>query len=173
MIGSSACMDSLHAFAAKAFADWRGLLSPCLIEDALHILMPQDEWIGTGSLGSDALAASYRFCRVPSYPAPVRVWFADSEVRLIEAEGPLESLSFAQLTRQLGEPEARLDSWYGFAAVEKGEWVYAARGIAVSCGPSGREVSRLYVFAPISVQDYVQDVRINQRQRPLPPARKS
>jgi hypothetical protein len=173
MSGSSACMESLHAFAARAFADWRGLLSPCLIEDALHILVPQDEWIGAGNLGSSALAASYRFCRVPSYPTPVRVWFADSEVRLIEAEGPLESLSFTDLTRQLGEPEARLDSWYGFAAVEKGEWVYATRGIAVSCGPSGIEVSRLYAFAPMSVQDYVRRLRIDQRQRPLPEARKS
>ena len=173
MSGSSACTDGLHAFAARAFADWRGLLSPCLIEDVLQVFTPQDEWIGAGTLGSNALAVSYRFCHVPSYAAPVRVWFAGSEVRLIEAEGPLEGMSFTQLTRHLSEPEAKLDSWYGFAAVEQGEWVYAAKGIAVSCGPSSREISRLYVFAPMPVQDYVRNLRIDQRQRPLPEARKS
>jgi hypothetical protein len=167
----SACLDALRAFAAKRFADWRGLPAPCSVEDALGVFAPQSEWVGAAALGSDSVPASYRYCTAPSYATPVRLWFADSEIRLLDAEGPLDGLPFAALAAPLGEPEAKLDTWFGFARVAAGEWVYAARGIAFAGDSSCRQIHRLWVFAPTTVEHYLQTLRVDLRQRPLPEAR--
>ncbi len=167
----SACLDALHAFAAKAFAGWRGLPQSCSVDDVLGVFAPQSEWIGAGALGRDSVPASYRFCTAPSYAAPIRLWFVESQIRLLEAEGPLDGLPFAALAAQMGEPEAKLDTWFGFARVEAGEWVYAARGIAFAGDSGCRQVHRLWVFAPATLEHYLQTLRVDLRQRPLPEAR--
>ena len=171
MNGRSANLDALHAFARKAFAEWRGLSAPCALEEALRVFEPQSEWIGTGRLGLHAVEAHYRFVRAAAYAEPLRVWFADTGILLVEAEGPIDDLLFPALTSQLGEPEARLDTYFGFSRVEKGEWVYPSRGLALSSDSGGREIHRLWAFAPTTLSGYLEELRVDLKQRPMTEAR--
>ncbi len=168
MTASSPCLAALNAFAQKEFAEWRGLPFSCTMSDALQAFAPQDEWIGAGKLGSAAVAANYRFFVVPSYPAPVRVWFDDSVIHLVDVEGPIEDLTFQALSERLGGQAVKLDSYFGVVKVDEGEWVYADRGIAFSGDTGRREIYHLWVFAPTTAESYRQHLRMDLRERPMP-----
>ena len=171
MPAQTACQKVLKAYARRDFADWRGLPADCTVDEVLHVFNAQDEWIGSGNLGLDAVSANYRYCLVPSFNAPVRVWFVPKRVLQLEAENPPDDLTTTALESALGEPLAKLDSYFGVALIEQNEWVYPERGIAFNTQSEGTGITRLCVFAPTTLESYRHKIRLNVRQRPMPEAR--
>jgi hypothetical protein len=162
------CSEVVEMFARQDFAAWRGLPPDCTVGEVLERFAPQDDWIGFAQLGSDFVAASYRYCRVPSYGTPVRIWFIDERVVELEAMDLAKMTDVQELADVLGQPPARLDSYLGVVLVENGEWVYPERGLAFSTDSSGQHVSRLSVFASTDLEGYRRRLRVKTGATPMP-----
>jgi hypothetical protein len=172
MTDTSTCDKALRAFAAKDFVNWHGLPAACMDNDLQRIFSAQDDWVGTGRLGLDAITAKYRFWHVNGYSSPVRTWLVKSRLVEIDVETLADELRVAVLASVLGAPTAKLDAYFGVPLIEQSEWVYPERGIIFNTDSSGTFIARLGVFVPATLEVYRHKLRMNLQQKPVPASKR-
>jgi hypothetical protein len=96
---------------------------------------------------------------LPGYDRP-HVNLRDGALVLFDARPELDA---AALLADLGEPEAKLDAYFGTLKRPEGEWVWASRGIAI--WKSGDSVFHLALFTPTSVENYKATLSPDLRKR--------
>jgi hypothetical protein len=151
---------ALSRFAALALEEWDGLPA-CTLADVEAVWRP-----GEAPAREVPLGAAYEIADARRYdagPLWVRVWSRGDAVVLLDVEGPFDLDPSA-----FGEPEARLAAHAGFASYPDGELVYGDRGLVLGVSPESGVALYAAVFAPCSVQEYVERLRIDRVQRPMP-----
>jgi hypothetical protein len=158
------CDEALRAFAARRFADWRGLPACTLADIRRHFELLDDE-PHPGQLGRRA--ASWTAMTVEGYDEPVQLWFDEQHVLLLLAEYP-ELPDWPALAKKLGEPAAKLDSHLSTLLIPGSEWVYPGRGISLFVNPENMALLRVAVYAPATLAEYEAGLRLRFKQRRLP-----
>jgi hypothetical protein len=155
------CESVFRDFGARRFADWSGLPRDCAISQLAAASRSGMPGVGSGRIGKRA--AEFRTFKIDGFPHAVRAWFEGDTLLMLDAEYPDPSGTLAAEIEKLGEPEARLDSWWDVLNLKRAEWVYASRGLAAFINPDNRTVLRLLAFPPASLADYERNFRIDWR----------
>jgi len=155
------CESVLQAFGARHFADWTGLEPGCAKARVAAVFPSWLPGIGAGQIGDRA--AQYHMLEIAGYPRPVRAWFDDDILLMLDAEYPDPAHVLAGDIEALGEPEARLDCWWDVVSLARAEWVFAARGLAAFINPDNRIVLRVLTFPPVSLAEYERSFRVSWR----------
>jgi hypothetical protein len=152
MIGSpgGALADVLTRLCALDVAAWRGLPHGLTWHGG-----PDDDVPAAAALGDAFEPADMVHVSVPSSEVTARLWLREDVVVLVDVAPDDEA---AELPEQLGEPDRRLDTRYGLRALPHGEWVYAARGLALVV--DDERVRHVIGFAPCAVDTYVSRLRV-------------
>lgn len=116
---------------------------PALADDVDH----------DGELGRAYVDVSWRETSTGIAGTTFRVWHIERRVVALELEGPPME-SWAALRERIGAPEAKLAYHQQATPVPDGQWVYAARGLAVFTWQEAEYLDRVVVFAPTTVDDY-------------------
>ncbi len=164
------CDRALELFSQQAFDEWHGLPAECRFADISRKFQLVADARGQSRLGDRQ--ASFAVVTVSGYTEPVRVWLDDADrVVLMDVEYPSMRLAPGDLLRVLGEPAAKLDTYWGTIELDAAEWVYPDRGLVLFINPDTNEVLRLGVFPATSLDGYEREFRMNLRQRRLPQPR--
>jgi hypothetical protein len=147
---------ALSAFACRRFTDWQGLPPDCTLADLTAHAPLLDEAVGHGVAGARRLWSQFRLVSFPHYPEPVRAWFAENRLWMLDVDYPALPEPPA---RMLGAPEARLDCHWDLLRLEAGEWAYPSRGLSAIVNPVTERCLRLAVFVPTTLTAWVQDIR--------------
>ena len=157
------CRIALQLFAEKQFVNWRGLPQGCSLADVTTMFSLANKGVGSGHLGRSQRQVEFRMLQVKGYKHPVRAWFDSTKLAMLDAEHPGLEQQLSSVLASLGEPEAKLDFYWDIVEIEKGELVYASRGITFFTDPTDNQVLRLLVFPATSFQDYVEKFRLQFR----------
>jgi hypothetical protein len=114
---------------------WKGLPEGCSEDDLARwfSLRPGE---GMVYLGSEMVAYRFRMADVQGLAEPVQLCFQGETLHLVRTgPWPADPAACRRLLQRLGEPDDRLDLVFGMGTIAAGEWVYAARGLAVGVVP--------------------------------------
>jgi len=164
------CASQVKAFREKRFADLRGLPAACRLNDVATELGVRPG-ASSGWLGEQQRQLSFQVAVVPGFAEPIRVWYDQGFVLLLDAEYPEPPGDWAALRTALGPPEVKLDYRWGVVNVVGGEWFYPARGLTIFLTPALDKVIRVATFAPTPLATYRQSLRpVSQlEERPVRP----
>jgi hypothetical protein len=162
----TACKAALRIWADRDFRRWRGLPAGCSLTDVTSVFPLLNDGVGMSILGEQN--ADFRMVMVDGYDSPVRVWSNDDHVLMLDVEFPQLSTSLDALLAELGEPEARLDSFLSTLRLEQSEWVYPSRGLTLFINPDNDVLLRLAVYSPTTLDAYKKELLMNLRTRRLP-----
>ncbi len=160
------CERVLTQFAHKELTALRGLPS-CTPEDVARVLTPLGS-PNRGRLGDPSREMELRRYQVPAYSEPVRGWFTGGKLVLLDVEYPEPTQGWQELTRELGEPDGKLDFAWHIHSLENAEWVYAQRGLAVVVKPDPGLILRVAAFAPTTLDGYRSELRFISKYREEP-----
>ena len=169
---AAACVVALKVFTWPHLEGWRGLAPRCSLTDLKQVLEVPDGRPGSGSIGADRRELSWLWSVGNGFPDSIRVWLDGDQVVLLETKVVGKPADFVALARKLGEPAAKLDSFFGLAAIPKGEWVYPDRGLTLFVNPEDHDPWRVAVYRPTTLEDYKKRLRPitgRPRRRPLSP----
>ena len=162
------CASALENFAARDFGKWTGLPSCSLAEVTQRFRLVSD---GYGFTRLGRTKREFRMLIVENYDQPVRVWSDDARVLMLDVAYPSLSVGVADLVKDLGQPQAKLDCEWSTIQIAQGEWVYADRGLALFLSPESSNVLHLAVFSSATLQDYEESFRLHLGERRFPSAR--
>jgi hypothetical protein len=148
------CTIALHNFVAGKLAEAR-LPAGCTLDgacEALDALKHAKD--ATGSLGSDRVQARWRAIDTGVAGERLLLWHDGEHVLAIELEAPRVANGWDALRQAIGNPDAKLPYWDGVVEAATGQWVYAARGLALYTTLADTELSRAIAFPPTSVDAY-------------------
>lgn len=157
----------LRRFAARDFAGWSGLVPHTTVAD-IAAAFEVDDTPQPATLGSEHRAAGWATVAAGGYPDGIRIWFDGIEVALLDGPDPELPGSLETLLGELGEPEARLDAYFGTLLLKGSEWVYPARGLTVYVNPANMLLLRLVAYAPASLDTYERHLRLDLQVTHLP-----
>jgi hypothetical protein len=160
------CASALQKFAARDFGTWTGLPESCSLAEVTRQFRLVDEDSGLARLGSTK--REFRVLDVSGYEHPVQVWSEGSRVLALDVEYPSLLSEVSVLLKQLGDPEAKLDYNWSTMRIEKGEWVYADRGLALFLAPDSSAVFHLIVFPRTTVPEYEENFQLHLGRRRFP-----
>jgi hypothetical protein len=166
----SEAMDALRRFATRDFRGWSGLQPRTTLHD-IAAAFEVDDVPQPALLGSELRQAGWVTVAADGFPAGIRVWLDEMDVVLLEGEDPDLPGGLQPLLDELGEPEARLDSYLGTLPLEGSEWVYPTRGLALYVNPENMLLLRVAGYAPASLDEYERRLRLDLEMRRLPPRR--
>lgn len=150
----SDCRDAIEAFVNGDFARVHGLPAGCGLAELRAVLEPS-AGEANGNLGEPTSPRTIRYFHSAKQREIVRAWFAGDRLTLIDVDFPTSD-SIAAYVAALGEPEARLDYPWQDIVVERGEYVWPARGVVAA---ASAKVIRAGLFAPGTLADYRRDAR--------------
>lgn len=103
-----------------------------------------------------------RMLRAAGFDEPLRASLdeADGRVALLDVEYPELVVSPAEVLAGMGEPQTRLDFSWDTLMLERAEWVWPARGVALQVNPETDVWLRWMVFSPTSLDGYQADSRL-------------
>jgi hypothetical protein len=153
------CGALAEAIARRDFVGWRGLNPACRPGHLVKNLPADPERFRRRRLGRDGIDAQTAVVELSGYDRP-HVSIRDGAVALFDARPELDA---AALLADLGEPDAKLDAYFGTLKKPEGEWVWASRGIAI--WKSGDNVFHLALFRPTSVENYEATLSPDLRKR--------
>jgi hypothetical protein len=157
----TSCNAVLDKFKSRDFSGWQGLPVGCSIQAVLDYLGSNQSKSISGRLGQQA--TPYYTIHMEGYENPIRLWFRDEVLVLVEAEYPSIRNDLAALQEELGPPAAR----YGFnwqdLTLEDAQWVYAEKGITLVINPDNKILLYLTVYAPTSLDQYDQNYFLDRR----------
>jgi len=158
--------DALELLATGRFDEWWGL-PPLSLRAVTARFPPSDLSPVVGSLGSDLVPARYVTVPVPGFGSEVRVWFTEPDDLVVRIDGTPAGAGLAQepLVRRLGEPDARLDTYLNVLRVEKGELVYARRGLTLLTNPANQLLLGTAFYAGTTPEVYERRLRLDLRLR--------
>jgi hypothetical protein len=125
----------------------------------------QDDVPAAATLGDEFEPADVVSRTVASASATARLWIRDDAIVLVDV--PLDGGSSRLAHEDLGAPEQRRDVTYGLVFLSLGEWIYAARGLALVADEV--RVRHVMGFVPCGVDEYERRLRIRfeTTRRPL------
>ena len=153
--------DVITRLATLDLRSWRGLPTDLASPDA------DGEAAAAASVLGDAFEpAVVMALDTPASAAGARAWARDQRIVLVDVA--LEpARGAAPLADLLGQPERRLDVTYGLQHLPSGEWIHAARGLALVV--DDERVRHVMGFVPCDVDEYERRLRIRfeTTRRPL------
>lgn len=159
------CASALQIFAAREFASWTGMPECSLVEVTQQFPL-MNEGVGFARLGKNK--RQFRMLIVAGYDHPVRIWTDDEKVLMLDVQYPSFPSELAELLKQSGEPEAKLDYDWGTMRLEKSEWIYADRGLALFLAPDASRVFHLAAFSRTTLQGYEENFQLHLGKRLFP-----
>lgn len=162
---SQICKTARSAIEACRFIGWRGLPVGCT-SDALFGVALDERW-GEMSLGKNFERAQSRLLEISGYYRPL-AYVRNGTVVMFDGMNPTLDGGWTVLSNDLGTPETMLDWIHGTVDMPSGELVYASRGITISLNPENDFVIYVSVYAPTTVEEYVERLRQDRRKRLLP-----
>lgn len=163
-------LAGLRSFAAADVIGWRGLPAGLRLDDLDDLLGFDPGFRLRGERGDPSVTCPWVPVTSDVFDGGLRLWLEGDLVVLVEGVHPLDSSREFTAAPQLGEPEGVLDSFLGPLALDGGEQVYAARGLAVRVNPENGLLLGLVGFRPTTLEDYVARLRPVQSPTPLVPA---
>ena len=160
------CTSALQNFANRDFTRWTGLPESCSLTEVTQQFRLMNEGYGLAALGN--IKREFRLLIVEGYDHPIRVWSEGPEVLMLDVEYPNLVSGRADLLNHLGEPQAKLDYDWGTIQIEKGEWVYADRGLTVFVESDNPTIFHLAVFPRTTMPGYEQNFRLHLGERRFP-----
>ena len=160
------CKATLRILADRDFRRWPGLPAGCSLTDVTSAFPLLNDGVGLTILGEQN--ADFRMVMVDGYDSPVRVWSNDDLVLMLDIEFPQLSTSLDALLAEIGEPEAKLDSFLSTLRLEQNEWVYPSRGLTLFINPDNDVLLRLAVYSPTTLDVYKKELKMNLQTRRLP-----
>lgn len=155
------CRNAQGIFQAKAFREWRGLPPTCRMSELMRTWRAADEGSMVGNLGERRIPTSYRYCTVPNYSVPVRVWHLRGRPVQIDAEDFSSAIIDIALLSHLGPPDEKLDARFGYTILPEGEWFYGKRGLSLIYAQAENRIVAVAAFVPMDLKHYVERVRID------------
>jgi hypothetical protein len=160
-------LEPLRRFAARDFRGWSGLHQPTMVADVAAVF-EVDDTPQPALLGSEGRAAGWLTVEAEGYPEGIRVWLDGIDVVLLEGPGVALPDGLQPLLDELGEPDARLDSYLGVFRLEGSEWVYPSRGLSLYVNPENMVLLRVAGYAPATLDDYERRLRLDLEMHRLP-----
>jgi hypothetical protein len=152
-------VPQLRALAAVDLEGWAGLPADLTVDATRAELALVTETTGRARLGERRSPATWIAAESSVYEGGLRVYSEGDEVLLVEGRAPITPSGEPIAAPDLGEPELELDAAVGPVSVERGEHVYAERGLAVQVSPGTSALLAVLAFAPTSAADYVERLR--------------
>ncbi|MUL63096.1 hypothetical protein BOO86_01355 [Mycobacterium sp. CBMA 234] len=150
----------------RELASWDGLPAGCLEHDI-------EEWLplrpGDGIAHFGSGITEYRFrvaAETADFPEPVRLYLCDDELMLIRTGvWSFDRDECVRLLDQFGNPPDRADLIFGMGVIPGGEWVYAAKGLALGVVPETGVIASVSAYKPCTVNFYLQNFHDIERAR--------
>jgi hypothetical protein len=104
----------------------------------------------------------YRFRALywPGFDRPFQFHFAEGKLALIEADfWSLDRVTCLSVLDGLGKPDTRLDAILRMDSIERADWLYTARGLALCVMPETGLIARWTAFLPCSESEYRDRIR--------------
>lgn len=160
--------EALNQFVERDFRDWHGLPGDDSLANIRHYFSVFSDDIGQATLGQEK--CYFLMLPVTGYDGSVRAWYTPDSKKVLLLDGSYPELSpdLASLLGALGEPAAKLDTYWGTLPVAQGEWVYPDRGLTLFLSEEDNAIYHLAVFAPISLAYYQENLRLPLRKRRTP-----
>lgn len=158
----------LEKLVALELKDWSGLPAGTLLKHAGEVFEVEEDWRGTGSLGSECRKTDWYAVAAERFVQGLRLWVRDGQLILIDAPLPDLPIELDELLDALGPPLKRLDSYLGTLLIENSEWVYPQRGLTLFVNPGNRRLLRIAVFQPVGIEAYRSTLRLNLQRVRLP-----
>ncbi len=144
------CEDRLRALTAANFDHWQSLGPDCTYAAAEAAFGPTD----AVPLNSDTLGNQWMlFRRYPAQgiaPYGITVWLAnETEIYAVQINEPTLTEG---VWATLGDPDFQFESGLG---VRYQQWLYVSQGLVFHRHTFTHQVLRLYMFMPMSYEDYL------------------
>lgn len=162
------CREAWKAMRDREYRTWHGIPTGCRYADFDAAFPRLRDAYGQGRLGRNRRQARFRMHVDDRYQHPLKVWFRDERLVLIEISYPQLPYPTQELFSRLGTPEARLDYHLDVMPVSEGAWVYSAQGLTLFLDAGQREVMRIALFHACSVDEYVSGVHPDVQVREYP-----
>ena len=160
------CADVLRTLADRKFGSWTGLPPSCSLPEVTQHFPLLNDGVGLARLGRTK--RQFRMLVVEGYEHPVRIWLDGSQVLMLDVQYPNFSSEGDVAIKELGEPEAKLDYDWGTLPIERGEWVYASRGLTLFNASNNLSVLHLAVYRRTPLQAYEDNFRLHLGKKPFP-----
>jgi hypothetical protein len=151
------CTGDLHG--------WQGLSDLSLAE--FTSAFPRDsDWSSTAQLGRRHREANYLWALVPGLDEKLRVWFEMDRVILLDlaCSGTFRSRP-DHLAGLLIEVPTALDAWRGTLPMPESELVFPQHGLAAFVNRETQSIWHLALFLPQTLDEYVDNLRVDMRVR--------
>ena len=160
--------DRLERFLRRDLKDWEGLEEGCSEEEAERWL-PLRPGEGSARLGSENVRYRFRAVDATGFHEPPRLHFRDGELRLVRTGlWSTDRAECQRLLRDLGDPPDRTSLMFGMGEIADGEWVYAARGLALGVIPDTGLIASVSAYPPCSMDIYIRRLHDRQPAREFP-----
>ena len=159
---------AIRVFAQRDFRDWQGLAPDTSLSDVAAVFSVGDDLDGAAKLGSERRAATWISTAADGYENGVRIWLDENSVLLLDGDSPALTTELTAVLESIGEPDAKLDAYLGTFSIAESEWVYAGRGLTIYLDPEDLTLFRIVVYAPTSLDKYMESLRLNLQTRRLP-----
>lgn len=164
-----ACDAAFAAIANGDYSDWQGLPADCPLGAFLERFPPVNDGVGKFHLGSSFRSMAFRVSLPPrTGDEPLRAWFDERRVVLVDMEASATLASRREaLVAALGEPEAKLESYFGVLELKDAEWVYPERGITLIIDPEDDRLMRVLLYPRTDLDTYQRELRIDFEEREI------
>jgi hypothetical protein len=158
-------VESLRRVCAGNLHDWQGL-SGCTLTELSDAFPRDSDWSGRAQLGRNYKETNYLWAIMPGTDERLRVWFESDRVILVDMEcSGFPDIDPARLVGQFAEVPTALDTWLGTLPMPESELVFPRHGLAAFVNRETQSIWHLALFAPQSLGDYVDNLRIDTRVR--------
>lgn len=165
------CDQARHAIEQRDFIGWHGLPGNCSPGEILAESSPSLQDLPKRYLGEDYRPVNFLLLSITGYYRPMASF--DGEL-LVLIDGALPELhgGLGALMADLGEPEARLDWYYGTLEIKLGEWVFPGRGISLFLNKAADKALHIALYHSTTLDAYKRERRPHLRKTLNPSASK-
>ena len=147
------CDAAIEAIRTMNLKAWNGLPADCDLAQIKAAFPPSSSSTWNARLGGTS--TEFVMVPVPNQEDPMRVWFDEGGVLLLDMKYPDIGITTDVLREALGAPAVALD--FPFASglqIEHGQLVWPDRGITLFLKPKNGKLVRVALFAPCSLEHY-------------------
>lgn len=146
------CHDAIEGLITGNPERLHGLPVGCTVARAKELIDPIRTRVG--SLGEPG--TSYALHEVKQMDKAF-AWLDNDRVAMVDVDEPSRPL--ADYLAVLGEPEAKLDYTHRDIVRAQGDLVWPSRGIAIAASSEIKNVIRVAIFAPTTLDEYKRSLR--------------
>jgi hypothetical protein len=169
---TTSAVDLLNPIVSGDLRNWRGLPSGLTIAGLTSAFPRDSDWAGTEQLGGLHRETHYLWVHFPAADGKLRSWFDSERVIQLDLAYSGVQTSRNELAELLDETPVALDTWQGTLHMPESELVFATHGLAAFLNRETGLIWHLALFAPVSLEEYVDDLRIDMQTRRHQPLRR-